>query len=372
MASHIPLKLIHITMEENWGGGEQQLVNLYEGLLKAGIQQHILCQAGSAIHRHCEKNNYSYSLLKKRSNFSLRNAFQIRKINAQFKADIIHVHDVPAHNYVTLANIFFGLQTPLILTRRVSYPIKKNVINKIKYSHHLLKKIICVSKAVQEEVDKIQPGQSIVIYEGIDLRKFNTTKGATKTWNREDSKRFVVANIARLSPEKDQFTFLDVAQYLLSHNIPARFLIIGDGVLATDLKQYARKLNIENHVEFLGFRQDIPAILQAVDALLITSTSEGLCSVCLEAMACKVPVVATYVGGIPEIINHTYNGLLANPKDVVTLANLIMRLYHEPQLYQSIVKHGYESVSKFGVHQTTEQVLEVLYAILPTFVANHA
>src|SRR6185503_10033840 len=105
---------------------------------------------------------------------------------------------------------------------------------------------------------------------------------------------------ARLSPEKDHVTLLKGFQRLLSDRMDADLIIVGDGPLKKYLVQLAKDLKIDDKVKFLGFREDIPQILAAIDIFVLPSTMEGISLTLLEAMAAGKPVVTTFVGGNPE------------------------------------------------------------------------
>ena len=105
-----------------------------------------------------------------------------------------------------------------------------------------------------------------------------------------------------------------------------KFLIVGDGPLKAELEKLSNGLNIRQNCIFTGFRQDIPDILSAIDMLVMSSLYEGMPMVILEAMAASKPVIASKVGGIPEMVRDGETGILVPPKDVDALAEKIIVL----------------------------------------------
>ncbi len=135
---------------------------------------------------------------------------------------------------------------------------------------------------------------------------------------------FVWLAIGRLLPQKDYPTLLRAFQPLA--NAPARLLIAGRGPLLDELQQQARQLGIASQVMFLGVREDIAGLLAAADGFVLSSAWEGMPNVVMEAQAAARPVVATQVGGVPELVEDGKNGLLAPPADPAALSETMRRL----------------------------------------------
>jgi glycosyltransferase involved in cell wall biosynthesis len=145
------------------------------------------------------------------------------------------------------------------------------------------------------------------------------------------------------------------------------FLIVGDSVSQAyrdGLEAYAAALGLGQRVVFTGFRRDVPALLSAVSVSVLPSLSEGLSNVVLEAMAAGVPVVATSVGGTPEIVDDGVTGLLVPPRDAGALADAISSLLTDPARRQTIGEAGRRRVEeRFSLEAmvlATEQLYERL------------
>ena len=170
----------------------------------------------------------------------------------------------------------------------------------------------------------------------------------------------IIAIIAALSFEKDHETFIQAAKELCSHRDDVHFLIIGEGLLKIPIKDSIKRNNLEHQITLTGFRRDVPNILNQIDVLVLTSTQEGLGSAILEAFANKVPVVATNVGGIPEVIEHGKTGLLSSPKDVLSIASDIEFLLNNPELASDITNNALQVLQrKFTVQQTESQTVRI-------------
>lgn len=142
----------------------------------------------------------------------------------------------------------------------------------------------------------------------------------------------IVGLIGHINPVKGHTVFIEAAKYVIEQFPAARFLIIGgivfhkDVAYANQLKKLAREKRLTNEVVFLGFRSDVPEIIASLDIFVLASLTEPFGKVVVEAMAMKKPVVATRVGGVPEIIEHGKSGILIPPGDAMTLAEAITKV----------------------------------------------
>ena len=143
---------------------------------------------------------------------------------------------------------------------------------------------------------------------------------------------FVAGYIGRLSVEKGVDNILKALAALKNEGIPVKAMILGDGPLRRDLEEMASRLNIAELVLFLGFRQEPAAYLEAMDLFILPSLTEGTPMALLEAMSAGVPVIASSVGGIPDIVKDGENGLLIRSGDFTGLSKAIERLLREPAL----------------------------------------
>ena len=168
------------------------------------------------------------------------------------------------------------------------------------------------------------------IQNGIDLAK------AASSRNPEDMKRelgvdgaIVIGTAGRLTPVKGQDTFLRAARLILDREPRTQFLIAGDGPLEHDLKALAAQLGIDAACRFLGARNDIADVVSAMGVFVLPSLNEGMPMAALEAMALAKPVVASKVGGLPEVIRHRESGVLVPPGNADALAAACLELVRD-------------------------------------------
>jgi glycosyltransferase involved in cell wall biosynthesis len=204
--------------------------------------------------------------------------------------------------------------------------------------------IIAVSEQVKRELvsygvasaDRIQ-----VIPLGLELEPFLDGAASRGAFRRElqlDGVERLVGIVGRLFPIKNHYLFLEAAAQVAGEAPGARFVIVGDGVLRPDIERHARNLGLADRVIFTGWRRDLPRIYADLDVLAVTSHNEGTPVSAIEAMAAGCPVVATHVGGLPDLIRDGETGYLVPPGDAPALAAAVLRVLREPETAQRLGK----------------------------------
>jgi glycosyltransferase involved in cell wall biosynthesis len=216
----------------------------------------------------------------------------------------------------------------------------------------LTTKIIAVSEAVKNYLvswHKVRPDKISVIYNGIDTHKYDCNIDIREYKKALELQHNIptIAFIGRLVKVKGLKYFLRAAASILRKGETVQFLVIGDGPLENHFIRRTRHLGIDKHVSFLGFREDIPHILSAIDVLVVPSLREGLPLTILEAMVAEKPIIATNVGGIPEAIKHRETGILIPPRDATKLAEAILDLLKDPVRCKKMGEKGKERALKY-------------------------
>jgi glycosyltransferase involved in cell wall biosynthesis len=171
----------------------------------------------------------------------------------------------------------------------------------------------------------------------------------------------LVVSAGRLSPEKGHSYLIEAVAELVKHKIDAIFAFCGDGVCRDDLIAFAERKGVAGICRFLGFRHDLKDIFHAMDLLVLPSLTEGLPCVILEAFACGRPVVATAVGGVPEVVRDGANGILVPPRRPDLLAEAILRCLRNPEESRRMGLRGREIVTEeFNVEKQNRR-LEAIY-----------
>lgn len=205
-----------------------------------------------------------------------------------------------------------------------------------------------------------------VIRNGVDVDRFapRPSDDALRSTLGVPSRAPLVVAVGRLNPMKGIDDFLKAIALLAGRFAEARFVIVGDGASRRELEEQARRLGLAGRVVFTGTRLDVAAILSQAAISVAPSLSEGLSNVVLESMAAGVPVVATRVGGTPEILDDGVTGLLVPPCDSQALSGAIGRLLGDEALAQRLGDAARaRAVNRFSMEQMVHQT-EGLYRAL--------
>ncbi len=173
----------------------------------------------------------------------------------------------------------------------------------------------------------------VVIPNGIDTSVFKPspeTRGSTRAALGVEDDHFLWLTIGRLREQKDYPCLIRALSDVHRRRPRTRLLVVGRGPLRTELEELARRSGLQDSISFLGFRRDIPALLAAADASVLTSRYEGMPNVVIEALAAQLPVVGTEVGGMRELIADGVNGYLVPPSRPDALASAMIRLMEAP------------------------------------------
>ncbi len=358
------MRIVHVSTPLSWRGGEQQLAYLTTELAKKNILQAVICPSGTKLEEYCISSNLKV--------FSVKNRWQfpgkIFDICTEYDMDLIHAHDSHAHTAAVFSGTIFRNKVPVVVSRRVDFPVKKGILSQLKYNYKRVYKIICVSETIMKITEPAIKDKSKIeiVYSGVDLSKFEKrlNQGKLRKEFSIHQAKYLIGNVAAIAPHKDYITFVDTAELLIKQKFPAIFFIIGDGPEKNIIENYIKQKDLEEHIILTGFRNDIPDILPELDVFLFTSKTEGLGTSVIDAMASGVPVVATKAGGVVELIEHEKNGLLAEVGSYKQLAKQVLRIINNEKLKSLLKSNGIEKAKSFSKERMAEQTLEIYSQIL--------
>jgi len=221
---------------------------------------------------------------------------------------------------------------------------------------------IAASLAIKEYFEEIGVKNIKVIPNGIDLKRFqnlNREKNREKLGLRDE---FVVITVARLEKVKGLKYLLQAMKILNTRykiqDAKYQLLIIGDGTEKEKLESLVKKLKMENKVRFLGQvpNKKIPEYLSAADCFVLPSLSEGFGIVILEAMAANIPVVATRIGGILDIIEHGETGVLVEPKNPDGIAEALYKICSQLEFAKNLAQNAKTNLDKYDWNNIVQKI----------------
>jgi glycosyltransferase involved in cell wall biosynthesis len=275
----------------------------------------------------------------------LRAVFRARDLIRDIGCDVVHTHLLRADLFGGAAARWAG--TPVILS--TIYAVGQYRRAKRRRTDRLLDAAcailpthaIAVSEAVKRDcVERLHmnPDRISVIRTGIDPPSPTAQEqiAALRAELGLDAGQRLVLTIARLNYEKGIDTLIEAAAALCQAHPEVRMVVLGEGPDRTELEARIRHRRLEGMIQLAGFRADVWPVVAAADLICIPSKSEGMPNALLEAMAGGKPIVATDVGGIPEVIVPEHNGLLVEPQDAEALSSAMARLIEDPALAQRL------------------------------------
>lgn len=283
---------------------------------------------------------------------------------------ILHSHASGSNFWGRLWGRLFGV--PIIITQEHTISDEKSAVAHYldRVMSPLSNKIVTVSRFDREryiEHEKLPPDKVSSIYVGIDVTKFDqpVSKSEARRQIGLPEDKCIIGVIGRLAPQKNH-TGLFEALLLLPEALRRQIytVLVGSGALESELRQQAQGLGLQDQVVFLGERNDVPVILRALDLFVLPSHWECLPSVLSEAMASRCPVVATAVGGVPEIIGNT-GWPLVEPGDPAALAQAITEVLQMPPAKRDLMTESSRQriINQFGKERSTAEI-EALYESL--------
>jgi glycosyltransferase involved in cell wall biosynthesis len=362
------MKILHLSSESTWRGGEQQIAYLIEELDTMGIRPLVACKPDSKFEELCIQKGWEHYHLNMKNSTDLKSGLGLKKLCNQLSIDIVHAHSSHSHGTAYLSYLF-GNKTSVVLTRRVDFELKNNFISKHKYTFPKIKNIACVSDAIKEIVLKTtkQEEKCMTIYSAINHEKFEPYIGNDylRQQYKIDNEITLIGNTSAIAPHKDYFTFVDSANYYIqNYDQKVKFFVIGQGELENEIKEYVKKLKLEKYFIFTGFLKNIEEVLPSLDIFFISSKTEGLGTSVIDAFAAKVPVVGTMAGGIPELVKNLDTGLLAEVKDYKSLAENLFQLKKDDKLRDQLIENAYVHSLQFNTKVMAEKYLNLYQEII--------
>lgn len=289
---------------------------------------------------------------------------KITKIIREKSIDIVHTHNQGPQFYGSVAGKLAG--KAVIHTKH-----GQNVANSHRryyldrFSAFLTDTIVAVSddaKKICLQQLKIPENKLVTVLNGVDIDQFH--RFADKVQYQQE-RPFIVGTVARLAPEKNHTCLLDACAQLVEKGINFQLKIVGDGPLRNFLAEKCEDLNLQDYVVFEGTRTDIPTALNEFDLFVLPSLTEGVSLTLLEAMSCELPVVATNVGGTPEVVIHGETGLLVSSNDPDQLADAIVACISDSQRNLEMGRAGRARVvESFSLAQVAKKYFELYQGLL--------
>ncbi|MFZ5648384.1 MAG: glycosyltransferase [Bacillota bacterium] len=335
------LRVLHVIGGGEFGGAERHILNLATAMNPDMVDVSVCCLFADPFVKLAREAGIKAHSIPMRHKLDFGIVTKLRDLILEEKIDLVHTHGVRANLVGRLAARMAGVDTIVTTVHSLLVQDYPDLFSRLantfieKASRGLTTHFIAVSGGLQKAL--IQQGipekKITVIYNGLNPQFFQNT-GIPGQWRKKAGFSPgipLVAIVGRLHPVKGHRYFLRSAAEILKVRNDVHFLVVGSGPERESLEEYTRELGISDHVTFTGFVSDVTELMPDLNLLIVPSLWEGFGLTALEAMAVGVPVVATSVGGLPEIVDHGTTGLLVPPADEAGLTRGIAWMLDHPQ-----------------------------------------
>jgi len=347
-----PIRILHLVSSGGLFGAEQVILTL------AGCTQGIVHFVGALNNQHnphleiieeAKKRGLNTAVFESKGRFDLSTIKQVEDFVLKNNIDIIHTHNYKANligawaarkarkKWLATVHGWIGTDARLRWYENFDSFVLK-----------FANQIVCVSEPNYQDLLKkgFSPEHLAVIFNGIDLKRFSRGPGNLRLKQELGiGHGTVIAIVGRLAPEKGHKILFEAMAQIIKKDPDIKLLVIGDGPLKNTLQEQIKELNLSGHIIMTGIRKDMPDIYGLCDILVNASYTEGLPMTILEAMACKVAVIATRVGAVGQIIQNNKNGLLLGPNDPQALALALSQLIKDPHKRRQLAQEAYTDVT---------------------------
>lgn len=358
----LPKKVLHIELGRHLVGGTMQTFYLSQELQKRGIKNLVVTPHNSPLYQRLKQANIPARGVHYSGDLDLLFIPKLIAIVRTFKPDIIHIHSRRGADTLGLIAAKLARLGKVIVARRVDDPLPDNWFTHMRYQY-LPDRVIAVSQGIVQSLTNAGIDRDVIdqVYSAIDFSSYQV-KADPNTVKQElgITTQNVIAVIGQLIPRKGHRFLIEAAADILKQHPDTSFLFLGEGKEREKLAQQVTQLNLDKNFVFAGYRTDIGRILNAIDILVHPATMEGFANVALQAMAAKIPVVSSAVGGMPESVLHEKTGLLVEPKEPKQIAKAVNQLLSDRNYLKKLGTQGQAFVEqRFTIERTAEETLKV-------------
>jgi N-acetyl-alpha-D-glucosaminyl L-malate synthase BshA len=348
-------------------GTEIATYNIAKYLAKKGHEVHVITSLDEGLSNdlsHMDQRFYVHRIVWQKVSFFgimlfwIKIFFKLRKINP----DIIHVQSILIGIPAVISKKI--LKIPYIVWLRgsdiyIPWTFKKSISKFVLKNANAL---IALTNDMKIEIEKTCSRKISVIPNGINLGDFETLsreKSRSRLQIKDEEK--VILYVGTLRPIKGVKYLIKSMKIITKYNARILLLLVGDGVEKKKLENLVKELNLIKNIKFIGtiLHERIPEYMQASDVFILPSLSEGFPLVSLEAMASGLPIVATNVRGLPEIINNGENGFLVEPKNPEQIAEMVLLLLTDDELRNKISRNNKEKAKDYNWVSIVERLDEL-------------
>jgi glycosyltransferase involved in cell wall biosynthesis len=336
----MPIRIAHVALQLDTGGMEKLLVEFARHADRDRFDLIFVSLGGrGSLAEDIEACGWPVVALNSGRGLSVNLLWQLGRVFRSWKADLVHTHNSKPLIYAGPAAKLVGVSHVVHTRHGQRYQASVRATRLFQWASRLADRMVCVS----------QDSARLADHEGVRQDKISTI------WNGIDISRFrqvgptyggPAVMVGRLSPEKDVETLIRSVPLVLARRPEFQLEIAGNGPCLAELRALASELGVTGHVHFLGEVKDVASLLGRASLFVLSSLTEGISLTLLEAMARGLPVIATRVGGNPEVVIEGETGFLVPTQSPVDLAEAILQVIVDAELGRHMGRAGRQRVER--------------------------
>ncbi|MCC6348026.1 MAG: glycosyltransferase [Candidatus Eisenbacteria bacterium] len=361
------MKVAHLDTGRTWRGGQGQVLLLMRELRRRGVEQLLLAPRAPLLEK-ARAEGFAAQRWRSRGEMDLPAMLAARGALARFGPEVAHLHSAHAHALGVPAARWAGVPG-VVVARRVDFRVGGSPLSRLKYRLPV-DRYFCISEGVRQAMlaSGVAAEKLALVPSGVDLAAVEAEGRAPapdlRALLRLPSDAEILGTVASLAPHKNHILLLEAAPAVLAARPRAHFVWLGEGECRGPLERRRAALGLEARVHLPGFRPDARSLMKQFDLFVLPSYLEGLCTSLLDAQALGVPIVATAVGGVPEVVRDGVTGRLVGKLEPAALSGALLSALADPAARSAWAEAGRGAVRAFGIARTAERTLEE-YARLP-------
>jgi glycosyltransferase involved in cell wall biosynthesis len=354
------VKVAHLDTGRTWRGGQGQVLLLMRELRRRDVAQRLLAPPGPLLAK-AAADGFETLRWPSRGEFDVPALLTARAALAAFAPDVAHLHSAHAHALGVPAARWAGVPA-VVVSRRVDFRVARGPFSRLKYALPV-DCYFCISEGVRAAMraSGVADERLALVPSGIDLAAVAAEGAAAAPDLRGlfglPADAEIVGTVASLAPHKNHALLLEAVPRVVAARPRAQFVWLGEGECRPALERRRAELGLESRVHLAGFRSDARALLRQFDLFVLPSYLEGLCTSLLDAQALGVPIVATAVGGVPEVVRDRATGRLVAALEPGALAEAITEALADPAARAGWAAAAREAVRAFGIAHTADRTL---------------
>lgn len=355
------MRILNIINSFDYGGAENLLLNSLSYFREYDHKINVLSLSNN-LKLNIDEHKNIIDNIDSNNPKSLKSFYYLANYLKNNKYDIIHAHLFPTIYYCAILKKMGIIKVPLVITEHSTHNKRRDILLLKPLERLIYKsfnKIICISEGTKNNLSEwlgFSNNDFKTIYNGVNLKKFSYERPKYDNFNKNKIK---IVMVASFSKQKDQLTLIKAFRLL-----PNRYQLYfaGEGPKISEAKDLVNKLNLADRVSFLGNRNDIPDLLKTMDLFVLSSEWEGFGLVIVEAMASGLPVIATDINGLSEVVKD--HGALFQKGNYKELSDKISRITQNNFLYREMSKKSIKRANDFSLKKMVYEYINLYEKLL--------